>query len=199
MSEETVASPVSPTPSESPYTWSIRSDREQERWTLSVPRTTYDDRLLVRYIHQHGRAPSAGEDWRGPGLPEYVRVEASFADSGRIKRTVMKAQFGAGSSETTAIIAPAVFGRRTVSQITIRPAGKWRFWYARLKTPANRLNVVSVGAGTVSAVIIILLSTGLVGQVGQALTGTTLTLAAIAAFLAFCAPILAWLANSLIS
>jgi hypothetical protein len=199
MSEETATPPATPPPPEpppSPYVWSVQTDKRQDRWTLLVPRTTYDDRHLLVYADQHHQEPPEG--WASPDLPEYAEVKASFAGRKKTKRTVMKAEFEGGSSEQTAAIAPTVFGRRTASQITIAAADKWGFRRARLKTAVNRLNIVSVAAGVGSAVIIILVTTGVVGQPGQALTDGTLALVALAAFLAFCAPILAWIATALI-
>jgi hypothetical protein len=199
VSEEATTSPATPLPAEpppSPYVWSVETDKRQDRWTLLVPRTTYDDRQLVVYADKHGQAPP--EDWTSPGLPDYAGVTASFAGSTKTKRTVLKAEFVCGSSEPSATIAPAAFGRRTASQITIAAAGKRRFRRARLKTAANRLNIISVAAGTVSAVIIILLTTGVIGRPGQALSDGDLALVALAALLAFCAPVLAWIATALV-
>ncbi len=199
MSEETATSPATPPPTEpgpSPYVWSVVSDTRQDRWTLLVPRTTYDDRHLLAYANEHHQEPPDG--WASPDLPEYAVVTASFADGTKTKRTVLKPEFVNGSSEPSVSISATVFRRRAARQISIAAASRWGFRRARLKTAANRLNMLSVAAGTASGVIIILVTTGVVGQPGQAVTGGTLALTVIAAVLAFCAPVLAWVATALI-
>jgi hypothetical protein len=122
-------------------------------------------------------------------------VTATRRGKRRKKRSVLKTKLTAGGGGPSATIATAAFGPG-VTSISLAPSGKWRFRFAQLNTPANRLNIAAVILGIASAVITAIF-TIVIGAPppGQGPSGAVLALGVIAAVSALLAPLLALASN----
>ena len=137
-----------------PQDWPVVLADSQDRWTVSLPEQTVQNRQMRRYEEDNdGATPPMG--WRGQSFGPYVRV--AWKQGRRTRSTVLKVDLQGANSADPVTLSPLVFGREVSKQevskqtVALRPARLAQHRWARLRTLQGGVRIAGLVAGVVSA------------------------------------------------